>query len=318
MKYLLSITLLATLLLFTSASDDGAKCVKATRSSLFPYGDERARADFCVRLTDILSGFASTNKFVELIQVQQDDAKLNDAVNATQSLTITANPDGSYSGVTAELDNAYAKWKEVFNFDKVDVSTDDVGAAVRQQLLYNNLVVKNTLVDDAKTEAKKFAEANFEELYIAGRVASKLEELKREQTGAENSVNSANSGLKDFFDALLHTVTSQMAIITERRTGTGKVTSTDIEQALESIQEKVSTVNDKLKNSGEFANQVLSSIEGNLELSRQFELLKKHATDKVSEERGIYIGKLENLMVNAWENFERLSDTSDATFDPNA
>merc|ERR1711871_283559 len=200
----LSITLLATLLLFTSASDDGAKCVKATRNSLFPYGDERARADFCVRLTDILSGFASTNKFVELIQAQQDDAKLNDAVNATQSLTITANADGSYSGVTAELDNAYAKWKEVFNFDKVDVSTDDVGAAVKQQLLYN------TLVDEAKTEAKKFAEANFEELYIAGRVASKLEELKREQTGAENSVNSANSGLKDFFDALLHTVTSQM------------------------------------------------------------------------------------------------------------
>ena len=31
MKYLLSITLLATLILFSSANDDGAQCIKATR-----------------------------------------------------------------------------------------------------------------------------------------------------------------------------------------------------------------------------------------------------------------------------------------------
>ena len=318
MKTILTTTLFAALLLFTNANnDDGAQCIKATRAGVFPYGDERARADFCVRMVDILTGFANAGNLDKFCKV--DETKIDTAVNATQNIAVSQDETtGEYSGDATEILNAYTLFNEAIECDNADATFEEIKAAVEKQLKDNNLVVKTTLLSDTAAKAKDFAHDNFEELFIAGRVASALEDLKREQSGAESSINAANSGITDFFNSLLHTVKSQMATVTERRTGTGKVTATDIQSALAAVQQKVSEVDSQLANGENFAKAVKSSIESNLELTRQFELVKNESKEKVSAARGAYISELDGIMTDAWDNFQRLSDASDATFDPNA
>lgn len=315
MKTILTVTLIASLLLFTNAADDGARCIKATRESVFPYGDERARSDFCVRMTDIISGFSDAGSMQSLCDVDED--KIAAAVNATQNIAFTTTDGVVAADDASAVQNAYDLFHDAINCAKADVSKTDAEDAVKSQLKNNNLVVKTSLLDDAASALLEFSKATKEKGFVSGRVATELDKLKQEQASAQSTVNDANSGLTSYFETLLDTVTNQMTILTERRTGTGKITSSDITSALDSIKNEVKQVDGTLSSTENFAESIKKSLESDLELSRQFELVKDKARSEVSTERTALMTNLEALMTNAWNNFEALSET-DATFDPNA
>lgn len=317
MKSILSITLIASLLLFVNAEDDGAKCIKATRkSTLFPYGDERARSDFCVRMSDIISGFSDSGSLQDLCKV--DDDKITQAVNATQNIVFYVVDGVVTANDTSAVDHAYSLFNASLNCDQArDMSITETKKAVETQLQNNNLVVKSSLLQESGAALLKFSKAVKEEGFVAGRVASELDKLKQEQSSAQSTINDANSALTSYFETLLDTVTNQMTILTERRTGTGKITSTDVSKVLASIRNEIEQVDGTLSSTENFAQAIKDSLQGDLDLSRQFELVKDRARREVSAERSQLMTDLEALMTNAWDNFEALT-TDDATFDPNA
>ena len=61
-------------------------------------------------------------------------------------------------------------------------------------------------------------------------------------------------------------------------------------------------------------------LTSDLNLSRQFELVKNHAISKTKDDREEFFGDVKDLMKDAWVNFERLAtsdtDTNPTTFDP--
>lgn len=316
MKSILSITLIASLLLFVNATDDGAKCIKATRNSIFPYGDERARSDFCVRMGDIVSGFSDAGSMKDLCKIKED--LIAQAVNATQNIVFSTDENGVVTANdTSAVQNAYDLFHDAIDCYKAEISKTAAEKAVKSQLQNNNLVVKTSLLDNAASALLNFSKATREKGFVAGRVASELDKLKQEQSSAQSTINDANSGLTSYFENLLDTVTNQMTILTERRTGTGKITASDIQSALNTIKNEVKQVDSTLSSTENFAESIKKSLQSDLNLSRQFELVKERARELVSEERSELMSKLEALMTDAWNNFEALSD-GDATFDPNA
>merc|ERR1719421_358114 len=305
MKSILSITLIASLLLFVNAADDGAKCIKATRNSIFPYGDERARSDFCVRMGDIVSGFSDAGSMKDLCNIKED--LIAQAVNATQNIVFSTDENGVVTANdTSAVQNAY----DLFH-DAIDCTEADISKKAAED------AVKSSLLDNAASALLNFSKATREKGFVSGRVASELDKLKQEQSSAQSTINDANSGLTSYFETLLDTVTNQMTILTERRTGTGKITASDIRSALNSIKNEVKQVDSTLSSTENFAESIKKSLQSDLNLSRQFELVKEKARELVSEERSELMSKLEALMTDAWNNFEALSD-GDATFDPNA
>ena len=122
---ILTVVLLSSFVFLSHATDKNVNCIQATRESRFPYGDEVARADFCVRLSDILTGFVKADAFSNVCALKNDDdtsKELKNALNATQLLDIEQDPaSGEWQVKTTSavtLDDAYAKPKEDYEYVK--------------------------------------------------------------------------------------------------------------------------------------------------------------------------------------------------------
>ena len=104
--------------------------------------------------------------------------------------------------------------------------------------------------------AKKFAEATFEQQIIAARIVKELNKLKQLESTAQETANAANTAIADKFDGVIGALQEQIAKITSDQTGTGRVTPKDIEDAFNTIDEKVSSAENQLSSSETFAAQM--------------------------------------------------------------
>ena len=335
-KKVLIVAIVSTCLMMSSTAEKNVNCIRATRDSIFPYGDEVARTSFCVRMSDILAGFINPSEFSGLCSYTDEagaGGKIDAAIDATRNISITQNSDGTYKasdeddqGVSASIADAYNKWDAAIdctNTDgssKLDQNANQIEEAMIKQFKSNNLVVKTQLVTDSKMAAKKFAEATFEQQIIASRIVKELNKLKQLESTAQETANAANTAIADMFDGVIAALQEQIAKITSDQTGTGRVTPKDIEDAFNTIDEKVSSAENQLSSSETFAAQMKARLTSDLNLSRQFELVKNHAISKTKDDREEFFGDVKGLMKDAWVNFERLAtsdtDATPTTFDP--
>merc|ERR1719421_1132697 len=145
MKSILSITLIASLLLFVNAADDGAKCIKATRNSIFPYGDERARSDFCVRMGDIVSGFSDAGSMKDLCNIKED--LIAQAVNATQNIVFSTDENGVVTANdTSAVQNAYDLFHDAIDCTEADISKKSCRRCCKISIAKQQSCCKNIFV----------------------------------------------------------------------------------------------------------------------------------------------------------------------------
>lgn len=323
---ILTVVLLSSFVFLSHAQDKNVNCIKATRESRFPYGDEVARADFCVRLSDILTGFVNAEKFADVCTVKNDGAAaalLNAALNETQLLDIeqdTATGEWKVKSTSpVTLDSVYATWQSALNCD-VSAQITGVADVMKTQFEESNLVVKKDLIDNPTTGAGKkaedFAKGAFEATIIGHRIISELEKLKQKESSAQSSANAVNTGVAGLFDGFMSTLKESIGKMTADETGTGKITPEDIEAEFLKIEAGEKSVNQQLKTAETFSESLKESLSSEVKLTRQFELVKNHANGKVADERNEFFGSVQALMKDAWNNFEHLQEGT--TFDTNA
>lgn len=328
-KKVLIVAIVSTCLMMSSTAEKNVNCIRATRDSIFPYGDEVARTSFCVRMSDILTGFLNPDKFSGGCQFRDEEGGLIDqAVNATRGIEITQNSDGTYratddvnnDGNSDTVKTAYEKWDAAIDCnEKLSASFEDIENAMISQFKSNNLVVKTILLKNSTTAASEFAQATFEQQVIASRIIKELNKLKQLESTAQETANAANTAIADMFDGVVSALQEQIAKITSDQTGTGAVSVDDVQDAFDIIDEKVKSAENQLSSSETFAAQMKARLSSDLNLSRQFALVKNHAISTTKSDRQKFFEDVKDVMKDAWVNFERLAgklDDKPTTFDP--
>ena len=324
---ILTVVLLSSFVFLSHATDKNVNCIQATRESRFPYGDEVARADFCVRLSDILTGFVKADAFSNVCALKNDDdtsKELKNALNATQLLDIEQDPaSGEWQVKTTSavtLDDAYAKWETALNCGAVGEQVKNVSSIMKEQFRDSNLVVRTSLIDNPSTgagaKAEIFAKGAFEATIIGHRIISELEKLKQKESSAQSSANAVNTGIAGLFDAFMSTLKDSVGELTAYETGTGKLTPEVVDSVFKKIEAGEKSVSNQLKTAQTFSESLKESLSSEVKLTRQFELVKNHANGKVADERNEFFGSVQALMKDAWNNFEHLQEGT--TFDTNA
>lgn len=308
-KNIALVTLLIGSLYNVHANKFAANCIGATRKSQFPSGDERARSDFCTRMNDMLGGITDVEALEGLCTIDENSADYKAAIAAAEA---------AGDGTNATLNEAtLAAYATAITCNATAEQQETIMTVFKNQLRENNLVVKSTEVSDLKTEATAFVQVLAESSFIQKHVQEKISDLKQEESQALEALNDVDASVRKYIDMLVKDLKDEIAVIGNNINKNGELTARQIQNALNNAHSKVQNVKDSLKDGADLAKVVKQALKAFLNKVEVFRAVSVLADGDVDRVRAEFVTKAETLIIDAWNNFEKLSD-SDATLDPSA